>query len=530
MPRERTSEAQRTVVLTVLCLSLLMVVVGNTVLNIALPTLVRELHATNTQLQWMVDAYSLVFAGLLLTSGAIGDRFGRKGVLQIGLALFGLASLAATVSNGPNQIIAARAVMGVAASLVMPSTLSILTNVFPQEERARAIAIWAGVAGAGAAIGPITAGYLLEHFWWGSIFFLNIPVVIVALGTGHFVVPKSRDERQRPLDPIGAALSIVATSTLVFAIIEAPTRGWSDIDIVAAFILAAAVFAVFAVWELRSAEPMLDLRFFKRHGFTGGALSITFVFFAMFGFFFLFTQYLQVVHGYSALGAGVRTLPMAAMMMVAAPMSARVVERVGTRNVVALGLTIVALSMLWFSRLGIHTPYWEIAIELAIVAVGMGFTMPPSTASIMSSLPLAKAGVGSAMNDTTRELGGALGVAVLGSVLASRYTGRLDHQLLTIMPEPVRKAAQSSVGAAVTIGKQIGGVNGQALIDSAKHAFVSGMGLAFIVATGAAIGAAAVAFRIMPRQLTYEPEFTVHRPLEESNGHAGEPELVTAAN
>ena len=329
--------------LAVLCLSLLMVVMGNTVLNVALPTLVEELEASNSQLQWMVDAYALVFAGLLFTGGALGDRFGRKGALQVGLVLFGVGSALAAFSSSAGQVIACRAIMGAAAALVMPSTLSILPNVFPPRERARAIGIWAGVAGAGGAIGPITSGWLLEHFWWGSVFFLNIPVVVIALAAGRVLVPTSRDEGDTPLDLVGALLSIVAVSSLVFAIIEAPSKGWTSAEILGGFAVFAVVFAVFAAWELRAEHPMLDLRFFRRPGFTGGSLAISLVFFGMFGMFFLLTQYLQLVKGYSALEAGVRTLPFAFTMMFVAPMSARIAERIGARATVSLGLLVAGV-------------------------------------------------------------------------------------------------------------------------------------------------------------------------------------------
>ncbi|MGH2685866.1 MAG: MFS transporter, partial [Actinomycetota bacterium] len=451
--------------LAVLCLSLLMVILGNTVLNVAIPTLIRVLEASDRDVQWMVDAYSLVFAGLLFTAGALGDRFGRKGALNVGLVVFGAGSLFAGLGDGTTEIIAARAVMGVGAALVMPSTLSILTNVFPPHERARAIGMWAGVAGAGGAIGPITSGFLLEHFWWGSIFFLNLPVVVLALASGYLLVPTSRDPDQARLDFLGAGLSIGAISSLVYGIIEAPQRGWVDGETLVAFGLAVVFGVLFGWWELRNREPMLDLRYFRRRGFSGGSIAVSMMFFGMFGMFFLMTQYLQLVKGWSALSTGVRTLPFALTMMVTAPSSARIAERVGTRNTVCTGIGVAALGFVVMAQADVQTSYWYIALALVILAAGMGLTMAPSTASIMASLPLGKAGIGSAMNDTNRELGGALGIAVLGSILVSRYTAGLD-EVLRAFPETVQDAARSSLGGAIGVAGP-----GSPLAAAARSAF-----------------------------------------------------------
>src|SRR5438270_5604972 len=459
-------DSRRWWTLAVLCLSLLMVVVGNTALNVAIPTLVRKIGATDTQLQWIVDAYSLVFAGLLLTCGALGDRFGRKGALNIGLAIFGTGSFLAGISNTANQLIICRAIMGMGGAFVMPATLSILTNVFPVHERARAIAIWAGVAGAGGAIGPITSGYLLAHFSWGSVFFINLPVVAVALIGGKFLVPTSRDPDRIPLDPVGSVLTIVGLAALLYGIIEAPIRGWTDAHTVAAFVLAVVVLAEFAIWEWRNPHPMLDLNFFKRKRFTGGSTAITLVFFGMFGMFFLITQYLQFVHGWTPLGAGVRLLPFAVVMMITAPLSARVAERIGTKTTVAIGLAVASAGLVVASRLQVNSGYGLVAIAFVVMAFGFAMTMPSSTASILSSLPMGKQGVGSAVNDTTRELGGALGVAVMGSIFATRYTSALGS--LSQLPKAAQQAARSSVGGAIEVGQRIGGAAGASFVKTAK--------------------------------------------------------------
>ena len=343
--------------LGILCLSLVMIIVGNTVLNVALPTLIREIDASSSDLQWMVDAYALVFAGLLLTGGALGDRFGREGALITGLVIFGMASIAAAMADSASQVIVTRGVMGVGAALVMPATLSILVTVFPPQERGRAIAVWAGLAGAGAAIGPIAGGWLLEHFWWGSVFLVNIPVIAVALVGGHFLVPTSRDPRRLPLDPTAPSCRSSPSDRSSTPSSRPPATGGRAVPrSLAAGI--GVVFALgFAAWELRTPYPMLDLRFFKNPRFSSAAAAIMLVFFALFGTFFLLTQYLQLVRGYSALGAGVHSLPAPLTIMVMAPMSSKVVDRFGSRSTISAGLAIVALGMALASLLGTDTPY-----------------------------------------------------------------------------------------------------------------------------------------------------------------------------
>jgi EmrB/QacA subfamily drug resistance transporter len=484
-------------ILTVLCLSLVIVIVGNTVLNVALPTLVRELRATQTQLQWIVDAYALVFAGLLLTAGALGDRYGRKGALTIGLLIFGSASTFAAFSDDPTGLIIGRAVMGMGAALVMPATLSILTTVFPPHERGRAIAIWAGLAGAGAAIGPIGSGFLLEHFWWGSVFLMNLPIILIALIAGAILVPTSKDPNEAPLDPVGALLSIAGLAALLYGIIEAPSHGWTSGATIVAFAAAAVFLGLFAWWELRSDEPMLQLRWFKNPGFSTASGAITLVFFAMFGTFFLFSQYLQLVLGYGALEAGFRMLPMAMVMMVAAPNSARLAERFGPKRVVAGGLATVALGLFAMSFATPDSSYWQVVLALMIMSAGMGSSMAPSTATIMGSLPMGKAGVGSAVNDTTRELGGALGVAVLGSLSASAYSSGVAG-VAAKLPEAAGAVVRSSLGGAVRVGTSVGGELGASVVRAAQEAYVDGMSNGLRVGAAVVLLASMLVLRFLP--------------------------------
>jgi EmrB/QacA subfamily drug resistance transporter len=486
---------RRWATLVVLSLSLVIIGLDNTILNVALPTLVRELGATASQLQWMVDAYILVFAGLLLTMGALGDRFGRKLALNVGLVLFGLSSIAAAFADTANTLIAARAVMGIGGALIMPATLSIITNVFQGPERGRAIAAWAAVAGLGIVLGPALGGWLLESFWWGSIFLINVFVVIVAIGAGAVLVPESKDPEATPLDPLGAVLSIAGLVTLVYAIIEAPARGWTDPLVITMFGLAAVLLAVFLWWETRTEHPMLQLSFFENPRFSAASIAITLVFFAMFGTVFLNTQYLQFVLGFSPLEAGFRVMPVATMI-VAAPLSARFAERFGTKRVVATGLTIVAVAMSILATITVDTGYGRVAVALAILGAGMGTAMAPATESIMGSLPLAKAGVGSAMNDTTRQIGGALGVAILGSILASSYSNAMTP-VVANLPGEAAQIAGDSIGGAVAVASQIGDAGAQ-LVEAASAAFIGGMEIAVWVAAGVALLGAIVTGLYLP--------------------------------
>ncbi|HKH25925.1 MAG TPA: MFS transporter, partial [Acidimicrobiia bacterium] len=461
-------------ILGVLCLSLLIIVVDNSILNVALPTLARPesqggLDATTSQLQWMVDSYTLVFAGLLLTAGSLGDRFGRRGALQVGLTVFGLGSLLSAMASSPGQLIASRALMGIGGAFIMPGTLSLITTVFEGRERGRAIAIWAGVAGLAVAIGPVTGGFLLEHFYWGSVFLVNLPIVAVALGAGVLIMPTSKDPTAPRLDLVGAGLSIAGLVSLVYAFIEAPTEGWSDTKILAGLGLAAVLLASFFFWERRSLHPMLNLDFFKNPRFTSASASISVLFFTMFGVIFLLTQYFQFVLGYTPLEAGIRLLPLALTMMIVAPLSARIVERIGTKVVVSSGLFLAGLGVLSFTQFEVSTGYENIFWRLMLMAVGMGLTMAPATESIMGSLPLAKAGVGSAVNDTTRQVGGALGVAIIGSVLASTYGSKVGDAVAgQQLPAGVASDAKNSLGFALQTASQIGGPAGNSLANTAR--------------------------------------------------------------
>jgi EmrB/QacA subfamily drug resistance transporter len=454
--------------LGVLCISLLMIVMANASLNVALPTLAKDLDSGASGLQWIVDAYSLVFAGLLLTAGSLGDRYGRRLALNGGLIVFGGASLVAVLSSSSTALIGARAVMGAGAAFVMPATLSILAHVFPPRERPRAIAIWAGFAGVGVALGGVVSGALLEHFWWGSIFLINVFIVVVALVAGFFLIPRSREKIHTPLDPLGAVLSIAGLSALVYGIIEAPEHGWASAQTLGTFAAAIVILGAFVFWQLKAKEPMLDLRFFENPRFTAATTAITLVFFAMFGSYFLFTQYLQFVHGYDPLSAAVRILPWALAYLISATQSAKLVERFGQRLVVSSGLTIAGLGIAILAVTStVTSSYWWFALAVVVMALGMGITTAPSTGAIMRSLPLHKAGVGSAVNDTTRELGGALGVAVLGSLVASQFHTSMQGAVAGLPARATHSLADALQKAAAT-----GGVRGGVIANAAKVSFV----------------------------------------------------------
>jgi EmrB/QacA subfamily drug resistance transporter len=467
--------------LGVLCISLVMIVMANASLNVALPTLAKDLDTGASGLQWIVDAYSLVFAGLLLTAGSLGDRYGRRAALNGGLIVFGAASLFAVLSSSSGAVIGARAVMGVGAAFVMPATLSILAHVFPPKERPRAIAIWAGFAGVGVAMGGVVSGALLEHFWWGSIFLINVFVVVVALVAGFFLIPRSREKIHAPLDPLGAVLSIAGLSALVYGIIEAPDNGWTSTQTLVTFGAAIVILGAFVFWQLKAKEPMLDLRFFKNPRFTAATTAITLVFFAMFGSYFLFTQYLQFVHGYDPLSAGIRILPWALAYLVSATQSAKMVEKFGQRFVVASGLTIAGLGIAILAvTSSVTASYWWFALAVVIQAIGMGMTTAPSTGAIMRSLPLHKAGVGSAVNDTTRELGGALGVAVMGSLVASQFRTSV-HDAVAGLPAKASHSFADALQTAAATGGARGGVIANAAKVSFVDAFTSTLWVAAVV-------------------------------------------------
>lgn len=486
-------------VLAVVCLAVFVTTLDGLIVNIALPSLATELGATTRQLQWIVDSYLLVFTGSLLAAGGLGDRFGRRRTLIIGLALFGVTSAFAGSVDSPGALIWARALMGIGAAAIFPATLAIITNVFTDSrERAKAIGIWSAVSGIGVAAGPIVGGWLLEHFWWGSIFFVNIPVAIVAIVAAVVVVPESKDQHTPRLDRVGLLLSITSIGALVFTIIEAPEHGWLSAFTVVGFAGSLALLSAFVAWELRVEHPLLPVRIFENLRFSAASVSVTSAFFALFGFVFLITQYFQLIRGYTPLQAGLRTLPVAFSIAIASVLSPVLVHRVGTKVVVAGGLASMAAGFLWVSTASAATPYLEIVGQMILLGAGLGATTAPATESIMGSLSLDKAGVGSAVNDTTRELGGTLGVAVVGSIFTSIYVSELGGgTVFGTLPPEAQVVTEDSVAAAGQVASQLGPQAG-AFMTEVSDAFLSGLAVSCVVVACVAAAGSLFALRYLP--------------------------------
>ncbi len=509
-----------------------------TIVNVALPALVRQLHATDTQLQWVVDAYNLVFAALILTAGSLSDRLGRKGMLLSGLAVFGLASIVGGLVSSPGALIAARAVMGLGAAMIFPATLSLITNIFTgRAERARAIGIWGATAGAAIALGPIVGGWLLEHFSWTAIFFALAPVAAVAGALVARFVPTSRDAKAGTVDWAGFVMSTAAMGILVYTIIEAPRAGWGSVRSVGGFAAALALFAVFVAWERRIRSPMLDVSLFRNPRFSAASASVTVSFFTLFGFIYVMTQYFQFIRAYSPLVTGVRLLPVAVSVGVASVLGTRLAVRLGTKQVVTAGLLFVAGFYAWVAlSISPTISYGTIAAQMVLYGVGLGLTSAPATESIMGAVGARRAGVGSAVNDATRLLGGTLGVAVLGSIYVSLYGTRLTAKLPGGLPGQLQAVAHQSVGAAFAVSRGLaaaGNPHAAGIVHSAAvNASIHGITIACVVAGAVAAAGAIAAAVLLPAQpgqpqgqATGEPEVqaTAQPASQESVQPASEP-------
>jgi EmrB/QacA subfamily drug resistance transporter len=489
-------------ILLVLVLALFGVSLDNTILIIALPTLARELQASAADLQWMIDSYILVFAGFLLLSGALADRYGRRRMLVMGLVLFGVGSALAPFVKGADQLIALRAFMGLGASFMMPATLSIIADVFDSEERPKAIAAWGSISAIGIVAGPILGGWLLDHYAWPAVFVINVPFAIVGILATLAVVPESRAPGRVSLDVVGAALSVVGLIALVYAIIEIPARGWDDPSVMVAFAIAAVALVAFVAWERSVDAPMLDIRLFRDQGFAAACLSVTLVFFALNGVLFFLTQYMQGVQGLDALDTGLRFIPVAIGVMVGAGISATATRRLGARITTSAGLALMAVGLLAFTGIQVDSGDAFVAVLMFLCASGIGLAMTPATDAIMGALPPDQFGVGSAVNDTTREVGGALGVAILGSLFASSYAGQLRPQLPPNVPEDLARVITESLAGALAVAEQVGGAMGATLVTTAQEAFVSAMSWTSIVGSAVALAGVLVAVIWMPTRPT----------------------------
>jgi len=486
--------------LAVLCVPLLIVSLDNTVLNVALPTLVRKLHATTSQLQWIVDAYALVFGGLMLVAGSLADRVGRKRTFVAGLLAFAAGSTWAAFSGTVGVLIAARASMGIGAALIMPSTLSIITATFTDPgERQRALGFWSGTSGAGVALGPIVGGLLLAHFWWGSVFLINVPVALLGVWFAVPLVPDSKDPQAKRLDSGGSLLSIAGVGLLLWAIIEAPVHGWASALVLGAGASGLAVLAGFIAWERSSSHPMLDLHFFAAKSFSAAVVCNGILAFGLFGSLFVLTQLLQFQLGYTPLQAGVRVLPAAGAIAVAAPLSSILVRRLGAKLTVSAGLLLAAAGLWQISGASVTTTYGGVVTGMVMIGIGAGLVIPSATGAVMGSLPSAHTGVGAATNGSFMQIGGALGVAVIGSLLSTRYQHRIAATLAPYhVPHAIRETIRGSLGGALGVAKEIGGVTGRFLAQFAHSAFISGMDLGLLVAAVVALAGALFALLALP--------------------------------
>jgi EmrB/QacA subfamily drug resistance transporter len=496
----QTIQRRRWVILSVLVVGLLAIVIDNTVLNVALKTIADPaggLGASQSQLEWAINSYTLVFAGLLFTFGVVGDRIGRKRMLMIGLALFGLGSLFSAYSHSPDQLIAARALMGLGGAAVMPQTLSIISNVFEPAERARAIGIWASAVGIGVAIGPVLGGILLAHFWWGSVFLINVPVTVLGALAALFLVPESRNPAPGRIDYAGVLASVIGLVLLVYGIVQGGDSGsWIRGDVLGPVAGGLVVLALFAWYETRIAHPSLDIRLFRDRRLSASVGAIALLFFSMGGVYFFTSFYLQNVRGFSPLDAGLLAVPFAAAQLVMAPRSAALVSRFGVRVVAGGGILLNALSIAGYATLGTSSPIWVFALLYAIQGAGIGLAVPATTAAVMDVLPRERAGAGSALTNTARQVAVALGVAVLGSILAESYRSTLSPTLASL-PAAARGTASQSISATQAVAQQLGSA-GRFLLEPANSAYVNAMHVTTLAATVLALAGGAVIIRWLP--------------------------------
>jgi EmrB/QacA subfamily drug resistance transporter len=506
MPGQR--DRHRQLALAIVCLAALIVNVDNTILNVALPTLVRDLRATSSQLQWIVDSYAMVFAGLLLVGGTLADRFGRKRFFLIGLTVFALGSIGAALSGSVTTLIAFRALMGAGAALTIPTSLAIINDMFRDPgERARAIGVWAGTIGLGIAIGPIAGGLLLSRFWWGSIFFVNVPIACIGFLGAALVVPDSKNPHVQRPDPVGAALSIAGLGLLLWAIIEGPTRGWTSGTVVGTGLASLVVLAAFVVWESRSTHPMLKLEFFRDRRFSVALAGECLAVFGLMGALFLSTQLLQFDLGYSPLQAGLRILPIAVMVVVGAAVSPVAARLVGIKFTVAAGLVSIAAGLWQVSASSrFDTTYGDVVLGLLLIGLGAGLMLPTATNSVIGSVPQGDSGMGSASNTVALQVGGALGVAVMGSVMLTRYQGHMAAALVgRHVPQSVAQTIFGSLGAALGVAARVGGSTGVELARAARTAFMSGNEVALAVGAIVALAAAVLVLVALPSQAPPSP-------------------------
>ncbi|MDR7274101.1 MFS transporter [Catenuloplanes atrovinosus] len=528
-PQTNTGHPRRWAILGVLVISLLVVVLDNTILNVAIRVLAdpnEGLGATQAELEWAVNSYTLVFAALLFSFGILGDRWGRKRFLIAGLLIFGLSSLASAYAQTPGQLIATRALMGLGGAAIMPVTLSIISVVFDPRERARAIGLWSGSVGLAVAIGPILGGVLLEHFWWGSVFLINVPIALLGMVLIAVLVPESRNPNPGRIDLLGVVLSVVGLTSLVYGIIDGGENGFDQPAVWAFIVAGVAVLAAFVAWERRYAYPSLDVKLFRNGRFSASIASIGLVFFASMGTFFFMSFYLQLVRDYTPLQTGLLLLPFAVAQLAFAPASAGMVQRFGGRAVSVAGLALVGVSLLGFLLVDTDVPIWVVAVLFFVQGAGMANIMPPAMEAVMSTLPRERAGVGSAISNTIRQVAVALGIAVLGSVLAAVYRSQIADAVAPL-PDAARDAASESIAGAYAVAAQAG-PQGAGLVTAANDAFVNAMHVSAVVGAVVVFIGVLVALRWLPGRgrAAHTPPTQVERVREEVAETGGDPNLV----
>jgi EmrB/QacA subfamily drug resistance transporter len=510
-PRDAAADAghpRRWMILGVLVFALLVVVLDNTVLNVALKTISQPepvgLGASQSDLEWAVNSYTLIFAGLLFTWGILADRVGRKRILMLGMVLFGLSSLLCAYAGSPGELIAARAAMGFSGAAIMPSTLAVIANVFPRREQGKAIGVWAGSVGLAIAIGPVVGGALLDNFWWGSVFLINVPIIIIGLIMMAFIVPESRNPKPGKHDPVGVLSSMVGLVVFVYGVIHGGDTGdWGGPTVWGPIVLGLALLALFVVWERNSDHPALDVRLFENRMFSAAVISVALSFFALMGGLFFFSFYLQSVRGYTPLRAGLWSLPFAFAQVIFSPLSASMVKRFGARAVSAVGLSLIGVAFLLFQLITVSSPMWLYGVIASVQGIAMANVMPPATTTVMTALPRERAGVGSSVNNTVRQVGGALGVAVLGTILTSAYRGRVQPLLQGLgVPTDAAHTVSGSIQATQTFVGQSVATHPQAarLLTPANEAFVHAMHITTLVAAGIMVAAAGIVLAWIPRK------------------------------
>ena len=495
-----TASRRRWWVLAVMSVGVLLIFIDNTVVNTALPAISRDLGASTSELQWVVDSYVLILAGLLMLGGSLGDRYGRKRWMKIGLVLFGAAAVGAALSDSTGMLIAMRGAQGLGAALVLPATLSIITNVFPRGERAKAIAIWTAVGGLGVGIGPVVGGYLVDEISWAAVFWLHVPIVMGALAA-MAVVPESKDERGLKLDIPGAALGTTGLIALVFGIIRGGESGWTSATVLVSFSIAAVLLTAFARVELRSEAPMLPMKFFRQRDFSGAVIVIGVVLFAMLVSFFFLTQFFQIVQGRSAFEAGLLIVPTSLAMMFAAPLSGKLMNTVGPRYLVLAMTAAMVTGIMMLTGLSVDSSTSAVIIPLVIFGFGAGLGMPALTDTVMAAVPEADAGIGSAVNDVSRELGGALGIATIGSVVSGFYRTNVNDALDGVLPGDVVDLASESVGVASAIAQSLPAETAALLTNATNQAFVQAMNGGFVISAIILVGSVVVALTLIPKKM-----------------------------